>query len=322
MQRVSELQREGLWTERRLPKVQEVQRCKSHWDYLLEEMVWLAADFAQERKWKKAAAKKCARMVQKYFQDKATAAQKAEKAQELQLKRIASFIAKEIKTFWSSVEKLVEFKQQTRLEEKRKQALDQHLSFIVDQTEKYSQLLAEGMNKSIDNQSQTQAQTQTASSSRVPSPSAGQSDDEFKPDNQSDTDDEETIAQAEAADEPEKQTEEIAALQRESQMELEDFLNELPKDYLENRDKILLSDSSDRDSEHGEHSASDSDDDTDSRKKKKDEDFKVDTEGETDDENTIMEQEKTEGNVDHKQELDDLQVVIYTINTFLLFINQ
>ena len=33
-------------------------RKKAHWDYLLEEMRWLAADFAQERKWKKAAARK------------------------------------------------------------------------------------------------------------------------------------------------------------------------------------------------------------------------------------------------------------------------
>lgn len=159
MQRISELQREGLWTEKRLPKLQEPQRPKAHWDYLLEEMVWLAADFAQERKWKKAAAKKCARMVQKYFNDKAVAAQKAEKAKELQLKRIAGFIAKEIKIFWSNVEKLVEFKQETKIKEKRKKALDQHLSFIVDQTEKYSQQLAVGMNKS------TAAITDTANTS-------------------------------------------------------------------------------------------------------------------------------------------------------------
>lgn len=106
MQRIAELQREGLWSERRLPKVQEPPRTKAHWDYLLEEMVWLAADFAQERKWKKAAAKKCARMVQKYFQEKAIQAQKAEKSQELRLKKIASFIAKEIKTFWTNVEKV------------------------------------------------------------------------------------------------------------------------------------------------------------------------------------------------------------------------
>lgn len=147
VQRISDLQKEGLWSEKRLPKVQELTRPKVHWDFLLEEMVWLAADFAQERKWKKAAAKKCARMVQKYFQDKALAAQKAERAQEQHIRRIAAFCAKEIKTFWSNVEKLVEYKQNTRLEEKRKKALDQHLSFIVDQTEKYSLLLAEGMNK-------------------------------------------------------------------------------------------------------------------------------------------------------------------------------
>ncbi|GLV35974.1 domino [Carabus blaptoides fortunei] len=299
MQRISELQREGLWTERRLPKVQEVQRCKSHWDYLLEEMVWLAADFAQERKWKKAAAKKCARMVQKYFQDKALAAQKAEKAQELQLKRIASFIAKEIKTFWSNVEKLVEFKQQTRLEEKRKQALDQHLSFIVDQTEKYSQLLAEGMNKTADSANQTGTNT-----SRLASPSR-HSDDEFCPENQSSSDDEETIAQAEAADESDKQTEEIAALQRESEMALEDFLNELPKDYLENRDKIVFSDA-----DNSERNSDCSDSEQKSVKderKKKDVDFKIDSGASEDDEDTIMEQEAAEGSMDHKQELDDLQ---------------
>lgn len=58
MQRIGELQRVGMWAEKRLPKVQEPPRVKAHWDYLIEEMVWLAADFAQERKWKKAAAKK------------------------------------------------------------------------------------------------------------------------------------------------------------------------------------------------------------------------------------------------------------------------
>lgn len=164
VQRISDLQKEGLWSEKRLPKVQELARPKAHWDFLLEEMVWLAADFAQERKWKKAAAKKCARMVQKYFQDKALAAQRAERAQEQHIRRIAAFCAKEIKTFWSNVEKLVEYKQNTRLEEKRKKALDQHLSFIVDQTEKYSLLLAEGMNKSGVNPNESVVPASNASS--------------------------------------------------------------------------------------------------------------------------------------------------------------
>ena len=58
MQRVAELRKDGMWSARRLPKVSEPARQKAHWDYLLEEMQWLAADFAQERKWKKAGARK------------------------------------------------------------------------------------------------------------------------------------------------------------------------------------------------------------------------------------------------------------------------
>lgn len=58
MSRVAELRKEGLWSSRRLPKVQEPPRPKAHWDYLLEEMQWLAADFHQERKWKKTCARK------------------------------------------------------------------------------------------------------------------------------------------------------------------------------------------------------------------------------------------------------------------------
>ncbi|NXG78588.1 EP400 protein, partial [Baryphthengus martii] len=57
-QRIAELRKEGLWSLRRLPKLQEAPRPKSHWDYLLEEMQWMATDFAQERKWKMATAKK------------------------------------------------------------------------------------------------------------------------------------------------------------------------------------------------------------------------------------------------------------------------
>ncbi|XP_055839323.1 helicase domino isoform X2 [Episyrphus balteatus] len=288
MQRISELQREGLWTEKRLPKLQEPSRPKAHWDYLLEEMVWLAADFAQERKWKKNAAKKCAKMVQKYFQDKANAAQKAEKAHELHLKRVAAFISKEVKMFWSNVEKLVEYKHHTKLEEKRKKALDQHLSFIVDQTEKFSQQLAVGMNKSV---METSA-APSINSSRISSPKRETaSDDEFRPSEEGSEDDEETIAKAE--EEAADVNEEVAALEKESQMDLDDFLKGLPKDYLENRDKIVLEENK-KDDEEGE-------DDED------DQEFQAQDEPSEDDENTISKQEADEADVDHKKELDELE---------------
>ncbi|XP_012056124.1 PREDICTED: helicase domino [Atta cephalotes] len=295
MQRIAELQREGLWSERRLPKVQEPTRTKAHWDYLLEEMVWLAADFAQERKWKKAAAKKCARMVQKYFQEKAIQAQKAEKLQELRLKKIASLVAKEIKTFWANVEKLVEYKQQTRLEEKRKKALDQHLNFIVGQTEKYSTWLTEGLNKTDGPQSIPASINSSRISSPVPVGKC-HSDEEFQP-NQSSDDDEETIAKAEEEMKTTNHKEEVELLKKESEIPLEDLLKDLPPDYLEHRNRSLSPNNATNEEEQIENEeAVDAD-----------ADFIAASGESTDEEDTIMEEERLEGEIDHKRELDELK---------------
>ncbi|XP_002138575.3 helicase domino isoform X1 [Drosophila pseudoobscura] len=291
MQRISELQREGLWTERRLPKLQEPSRPKAHWDYLLDEMAWLAADFAQERKWKKNAAKKCAKMVQKYFQEKANAAQRAEKAQELHLKRVASFIAREVKCFWSNVEKLVEYKHQTKIEEKRKQALDQHLNFIVGQTEKFSQQLVEGMNKSM----AADTPSLSLNSSRLTSPKR-ESDVEFRPESGSE-DDEETIAKAE--EEAADVNEEVKALAKESEMDFDDFLKDLPPGYLDNRDKLIKEEHTTSAVKSETHDEEDSDGDDDSEFEAK--------EASEDDENTISKQEEAEQEIDHKREIDELE---------------
>ena len=43
---------------------------------------------------------------------------------------------------------MAQYKHQSRLEERRKKALDLHLNFIVDQTEKYSSWLVEGFKSS------------------------------------------------------------------------------------------------------------------------------------------------------------------------------
>ncbi|KAK7077901.1 hypothetical protein SK128_004066 [Halocaridina rubra] len=315
MQRVAALRKEGLWTEKRLPKVHEPPRPKAHWDYLLEEMVWLSADFANERKWKKAAAKKCARMVQKYFMDKALQVQKEGKEKEMRTRKIAAFIAKEVRIFWSNTEKFIHFKITTKLDEKKKKALDQQLSFIVDQTEKYSSWLAESMNKPAVTDSTA------VSTCTTPSQDTRMSDEEFRPEESSD-DDEGTIAKED--DNPEEQESELQLLQKESEQTIEDLLNDLPEEYL--RDIRESSGNTPEPSPEGE--ARDSDEEMvdveekeEDRKGKKrkaedeklsetseagDEDFRADESGE-DDENTIEEQEANEGETDHKKELEELQ---------------
>ncbi|KAG7280653.1 hypothetical protein CRUP_023272, partial [Coryphaenoides rupestris] len=139
------LKKEGFWSTKRLTRLTEPVRPKVHWDYLCEEMQWLSADFAQERRWKRGVARKVVRMVMRHHEELRQKEEKAKRDEHAKVRRIASSIAKEVRAFWSSVEKVVQYKQQSRLEEKRKKALDLQLDFIVGQTEKYSDLLSQSL---------------------------------------------------------------------------------------------------------------------------------------------------------------------------------
>ncbi|XP_074525640.1 E1A-binding protein p400 isoform X2 [Halichoeres trimaculatus] len=122
-QRISELRKEGQWSASRLPKLVEASRPKSHWDYLLEEMQWMAADFAQERRWKEAAAKKLVRTCARYHQEQKKSEERTKREREIHLRHIASTIAREVEFFWSNIEQVVEIKLQFDIYEKRLKAL-------------------------------------------------------------------------------------------------------------------------------------------------------------------------------------------------------
>ena len=107
-------------------------------------------------------------------------------AEEQTLRKIASNMAKEVRIFWSNVEKLFEYSLRTEIEKKRKAAMDEHLNRIVDKTEKYSTLLAESM--LVDTSLRT-----TPAGSDSEGGMEDINDKEFVPDQNSD-DDEETIA--------------------------------------------------------------------------------------------------------------------------------
>ncbi|GFQ69699.1 helicase domino [Trichonephila clavata] len=307
MQRVGDLRKEGLWSSKRLPKVAESPRIKAHWDYLLEEMAWLATDFAQERKWKKAAAKKCARMITKYFQEKEIKAEKAEKEEHMKLRKIASTIAREIKQFWSNIEKLAEYKQQTWLEEKRKKVLDVHLNFIVDQTEKYSSWLTQGMNQSTkDSPESSRGSTPLPESAPdTPKRKLDYESDDFEPSG-SDEDDEATIQKEEEDINEVEQSEEIKLLQQESEMPFEDFLESLPPEILNSH--TSLNDSTMNEDPEASQSSSikGAEDSIKITTNSDDDDFEA-SEEEEDDEQTLLEQENEEVNVDHDQEMKDLE---------------
>ena len=124
--------------QKALEAPREPRRPKTHWDHVLDEMVWLSKDFESERKWKLAQAKKVALRASKGMLDQATRGEKRVKEEEQRLRKVALTISKDVKKFWIKIEKLVLYKHQMELDEKKKKALDKQLEFLLGQTERYS----------------------------------------------------------------------------------------------------------------------------------------------------------------------------------------
>lgn len=221
----------------------EPRRPKTHWDHVLEEMVWLSKDFESERKWKLAQAKKVAIRASKGMLDQATRGEKRVKEEEQRLRKVALNISKDIKKFWLKIEKLVLYKHQLELDEKKKKALDKQLEFLLGQTERYSTMLAENLvsspttSKRINSLSAPEAlRTQCKEGSEgdvknrvgenLQSHSTGSDiDDDFDVQSEDEMeDDEHTIEEDEAVITKEEREEELAALQNEMDLPLEELL--------------------------------------------------------------------------------------------------
>ncbi|KAJ7987558.1 hypothetical protein DPEC_G00327730 [Dallia pectoralis] len=278
------LKKEGFWSIKRLTRLTEPVRTKVQWDYLCEEMQWLSADFAQERRWKRGVARKVVRMVMRYHEEIRQKEEKAKRDEHAKIRRVASNIAKEVRAFWSSVEKVVQYKQQSRLEEKRKKALDLQLDFIVGQTEKYSDLLSQALETAPAGISEP---APSPPKKALP-PAVDEDDRDFEPPCEEE-DDEETIDMEEAQEgnDTETQRKEIELLRQEGTMSLTELLSTLK-----------IPPSQDSDEEGGSDNSSAAVDE--------DEEFTANEEDAEDEEDTIAAQEVVEGEVDHADELDDL----------------
>ncbi|OVA11469.1 SNF2-related [Macleaya cordata] len=221
-------------------------RPKAHWDHVLDEMVWLSKDFESERKWKLAQAKKVAIRASKGMLDQATRGEKKVKEEEQRLRKVALNISKDVKKFWMKIEKLVLYKHQLELEEKKKKALDRQLDFLLGQTERYSTMLAENlvdkpyphkpvcsdsaMEQHINQNEHEDEEGDQNNITRIvdyPEPPSDHMDVDGDYDIQSEDeseDDEHTIEEDEALITQEERQEELEALQDEMDLPLEELL--------------------------------------------------------------------------------------------------
>ncbi|KJH46953.1 protein, SNF2 family [Dictyocaulus viviparus] len=224
MMRIAELRRSGLWTANRLPLCVEPPRNKTHWDYVLEEMKWMATDFRMERQFKRNVARKIAAAIQKQKKDDETDQERAQMRFIRDGKRICASIAKMVRDFWQTVDKVVEHRAQEILESKKRKALDAHMAFIVGEADKLSSMVHERL-------SQERGASKTPS---IVSHDNGDEDGDFCV-SEFESDDEVTIEREEAAmqqDETEDVQQELSALNKDADQDMDDLLASLPPEYL------------------------------------------------------------------------------------------
>ena len=70
LERIEQLKADKTWSLRQVRKQRAPGTQKAHWDYLLEEMRWLAVDFRQETRWKMAAAYEISQAVKEWHDAK------------------------------------------------------------------------------------------------------------------------------------------------------------------------------------------------------------------------------------------------------------
>ena len=113
-----------------------------HWDFVAKEMMWLGADFKAERKRQISLAKKLAFSVQKYHETKEKRRVRQLQQAELKRKKLAAKIGRDVKGWWSKLDKIVAYKQKRNSDEERQMAMNKQLVALVRQTEKYTESIS------------------------------------------------------------------------------------------------------------------------------------------------------------------------------------
>ncbi|KAG1707099.1 hypothetical protein DVH05_026295 [Phytophthora capsici] len=105
-------------------------------------MEWMAADFSQERKWRVRNAKMLSQTLVSHLDRQEQRLARRKKSEEVQRRRTAARVGRDVKKFWFKIDKIIAFKVKLQADELRQRHMQKHLKQLVEQTEKYSTALA------------------------------------------------------------------------------------------------------------------------------------------------------------------------------------
>ena len=129
-------------TEKDLPPIKVIEKTIDvHWDFTMKEMMWLATDFQAERKRQISLAKKIATAVKQHHKTRESRRMRELAEAELKRRRLAARIGREVKGWWTKIERVIAYKQKCSADEERRKAMNKQLVTLVKQTEKYTESL-------------------------------------------------------------------------------------------------------------------------------------------------------------------------------------
>ncbi|CAJ1958026.1 unnamed protein product [Cylindrotheca closterium] len=123
----------------------------THWDFVMKEMMWLGDDFQGERKRQLSLAKKCASSVKQYHKTKETRRLKELQNAASKQRRMGAKIGRDVKSWWSKIERVISYKQKLKADEQRERAMNTQLILLVQQTERYSASLSGALDMETSN---------------------------------------------------------------------------------------------------------------------------------------------------------------------------
>jgi SNF2 family DNA or RNA helicase len=123
----------------------EPEKNKTHWDYLLDEMKWLANDFERERKTKRKFAVDMAKGTKKHLDTRHLEVDKNIKRQEQDLKRRTLMIARSVNNYWKKIEKLTKHKYNLLLQENKLIQQQTRLVNFITKLQKISSRVAKSL---------------------------------------------------------------------------------------------------------------------------------------------------------------------------------
>lgn len=132
------------------PLIPYTPKSDTHWDFMMKEMAWLGADFAAERKRQLASGKKLASAVRQFHKTKETRRARELAEAELKRRRLAGKISREVRGWWTKVERVIAYKQKVSADVERRKAMNKQLVALVHQTEKYGESLACSTSNTMD----------------------------------------------------------------------------------------------------------------------------------------------------------------------------